>query len=215
MANITKEVWKYLDIDPILRKGLERGIVNKRALAIYIQKKARLDAPPNALISAIRRYETDMPRGAFSKALDVIGFAKMSSKNHIASLTVEKDTEIGKRLPKLFSLVNFNKNEVLRIAQANEAIKIILDEKNLKKAKEILAPHKINQIDKGLAEINLHLDERAWETPGIIAVLTNELTIHNVSIMEIMSCIPEIVIVFKEKDLMNAYNVVYGLTKSK
>ncbi len=70
---------------------------------------------------------------------------------------------------------------------------------------------KIKKIDQGLAEVTIHLDERTWSTPGVVAVLTSELSMNNINIIEVMSCIPEIIIFFKEKDLMKAYNVLYDL----
>ncbi|MBU0666107.1 MAG: hypothetical protein ABIC91_08455 [Nanoarchaeota archaeon] len=212
MDNITKTVWGFLDSDPILRSSLSRNVINKRALAFYIIKTLSLSAPVNAVISAIRRYQTENPLNeVFTKALEVISDSTMSSKNGIVSLTLEKDQETEKLIPKLFTVVEVGKNNVLRIIQADESIKILIDQKNLKKAKEIVPEQKIVKIEEDLAEVTIHLDERAWYTPGVVTVLSSQLSGNHINIIEIMSCIPEIIIFFKEKDLMSAYNVLYNL----
>lgn len=216
MTNITQDVWKVIDTDASIRRDLSRGIINMRALALYISRKTGIKASVDAIISAIRRYEEENPvRNTYKKSLDVMANSTMSSKNGIVSLTLEKDEETERMLPKLFSVIGVGKHEVMRIIQADESIKIIIDKKNLKKTKEIIPEHKIKKIDQDLAEVTIHLDERSWSTPGIAALVTSELSMHNINISEIMSCIPEIIIFFKEKDLMKAYNVLYGLCKKK
>ena len=111
MDNITKFVWKYLNADSSIRRGLSRGIVNKRALAAYIIKQTEIAAPINAVISAIRRYEDENPfKDSFKDALDVIANSTMSSKNGVVSLTLEKDAETEKMLPRLFSVIETGKN---------------------------------------------------------------------------------------------------------
>lgn len=214
--NVTKEIWKYLNSDPIIKRGIARGIINKRALALYLIKEQKLKVNINAVISAIRRFEDDNPLVSyFKKSLDVISNSTMSSKNGIVSLSLEKDVETERILPKLFNIIEIGKHQVLRIIQADESVKIIIDKKNLKKAQKIIPENKIIKIDSELAEVTIHLDSRVWATPGIASVLTSELSMNNVNIVEIMSCIPEIIIFFKEKDLMQAYNILYSFSKEK
>jgi len=212
MTNITQGVWKIINADASIRRDLSRKIINKLALANYISKKMKIKAPINAIVSAIRRYEEENPvRDVFNQALDVISNSTMSSKNGIVSLTLEKDDEVERLLPKLFSLVEIGKNNVMRIIQADQSVKVVIDKKNLKKAKKIIPAGKIKRVGADLAEVTVHLDGRSWSTPGVAEVLTSELSMSNINIVEIMSCIPEIILFFKEKDLMKAYNVLYGL----
>ena len=216
MDNITKAVWKYIDTDPVVRESLKRNILNKRAVAFDFIKQTKSPESVNAVISAIRRYETEENRSeVLKKALDVIGNATISSKNGIVSFTLTKDLSTERMLPSLFSAIDVEKRERLRIIQADESVKVVFDKRNLSKVKELINIKNIIRIDDDLAEVNLHLDERTWSTPGITAVLTNELSLHGINIVEIMSCMPEIIIFFKEKDLMRAYTVLYDASKRK
>lgn len=214
MNNITKAVWNYIDLDPTIRIGLSRGIINQRALAQYILAKASLDSNTSAVLSAVRRYEENNPlRESFDKAMDLIKTTTMSSKNGIASITLEKSEIVETRLPKIFSVIDVAKHHVLRIIHADESIKLILDKKNLARVKKLFPETKILKIEENLAEVTVHMDERSWTTPGVASILTSELFSHGINIQEIMSCIPEIILFFKEKDLMNAYNVLYDIAR--
>lgn len=214
MNNITRVVWKYLGSDTTIRRGLSRNIINKRALALYIIRKADITAPTNAVISAIRRYEEEDPsKDSFTNALEAIHGATMSSKDNMVSLSLEKDAETEILLPQLFSVIQVGKNQSMRVIQGDDSIKVIIDGKNLKSTEEIIPKSKINGINKDLAEVTLHLSEQAWATPGVMALLASELSANNINIMEMITCMPEILIFFEEKDLMKAYTVLYEMFK--
>ena len=48
-------------------------------------------------------------------------------------------------------------------------------------------------------------------TYGILAVLANELAINSVNILEVMTCLPEMLLFVKEEDILKAYQVLYQL----
>ena len=211
MTNITHEVLKMLDSNPSIRRCLSQGLINTTALAKYILEEKKLDATLDAVSSAIRRYKFDRYDDIFDTASKIVSFGELSTKSKLANIAVIKDTEIQELLPKLFSLIQFNRGDVLRIIQADEAIKILVNEKNLEKVKNLFPKDKIIKIDKNLAELNIHLHPEAVKTPGIIAVISNELGMNNINVMEFMSCVPEMLWFVKEKDILKAYNVMFQL----
>lgn len=214
MTNITKEIWRYIDLDPNVRIGLLRGYINRRSLALYLIKQHRIDESINAVLSAIRRYEHKVPiKQGFNQALELIETATMSSKNGIVSISLERGEEVEKRLPELISTIGVAKHHVLRLIHANESLKLIIDKKNLDKVKKIIPENKIRKIEGNLAEVTVHMVEKTWTAPGVASILTTELFTHGVNIYEIMSCIPEIILFFKEDDLMKAYTVLHNLAK--
>ena len=191
MTNITHNVWKTLDNNPSIRRCMSQGLINTTALAKYIIKDKKMDATLDAVSSAIRRYSLKRYDEIFNTASKIVSFGELSTKSKLANIAVIKDSEVQRLLPKLFSIIQFNRGDVLRIIQADEAIKILVNEKNLEKVKNILPKNKIIKIDKNLAELNIHLHPDAIKTPGIIAAISTELSMNNVNVMEFMSCVPE------------------------
>ena len=114
-------------------------------------------------------------------------------------------------LPELFSMIYYNRGDVLRIIQADESMKILVDEKNLEKIQKLFPEKKIIKIDKNLGEINMHLHPEAVNTPGIAGIITNELALNGINIMEIISCVPEMLFFVDEKDILSAHQVLYRL----
>ena len=61
MTSVAKQVWKAIEEDIVIRRSMEKKIVNIRALAVYIIKEHKLPATIDAVITAIRRYKEDGP----------------------------------------------------------------------------------------------------------------------------------------------------------
>jgi aspartokinase len=215
MTNIVHKVWKILDENPCIKRVMRQGLINTSALAKYIIKEKKVEGTLDAVSSAIRRYKLDRYDDIFTTASKIVSFGEISTRSKLANVAFIKDAEIQQLLPKLFSLINFNRGDVLRIIQADEAIKILVNEKNLDKIKKLFPNDKIIKIDKNLAEINMHLHPEAVNTPGIISIISSELAMNDVNVMEVMSCVPEMLWFVKEKDVLKAHNIVYHLCSSK
>lgn len=213
MTNIMHEVWKILDTSPSIQREMSRGLINHSALARYIIEEKKVDANIDAVISAIRRYKIDHYEKLFNTANSIICQSAISTKSKLANISIIKDTETQKMLPKLFDVINYNRGDALRIIQADESIKILVNEKNLENIKKLFSNDKIIKIDENLGEINMHLHPEAVNTPGIIAVVSNELAMNGINIMETISCVPELLWFVKEEDLLRAYNVFYQLCR--
>ena len=215
-ANVVDIVWKFLDEHACIRMTMTCGIVNFRALARYIIEKRKLNVSIDAVMSALRRYDFGTPEQIFEKALAVTTkTTTISTKSPLANIALTKDHEVQKLLPKLFSLINYNQGDTLRIIQAEGSIKILIDEKNLKKIKSLFSEDKILRIDKNIAEINVHMHPDGIYIPGVLAIAANELAIHEINLLEAMSCFPEWLWFVDEKDILKAYNVLYNLWQKR
>ncbi|MBI4361148.1 hypothetical protein HY572_05240 [Candidatus Micrarchaeota archaeon] len=211
MTNIRDSVWKLIDADPSIQLDLSRGLVNMRALARHCQKNG-IAGNEDALISAIRRYPKQSKTPQWQdNARNVIRHSNISTKSHIVNIALTKGEETQKVLPKLFSLVQYERGETLRIVQGEESIKLLVDEKNAEKMLDLIPRKNVLKVQRGLAEINMHLHPDAVTTPGIMYVLCMELARNHINMYELMSCVPEMLLFVEEKDVLNAYRVLFEL----
>ncbi|MFC1730902.1 hypothetical protein ACFL6I_11265 [candidate division KSB1 bacterium] len=223
MTNMVGMVWSILDRDINTRICLDRGFVNTRCLAKHVIKEITKENPSmqnkislDATISSIRRYEKKIDfKDSLDKARKAAVGVAISTKSNIAIVCLEKDRVVQKLLPEFFSVINYSRNEVLRVAQADESIKIAVDEKNLDKILNLVPKTSIISVTKGLAEINLKTHEISHDTPGVISTITTELFLHNINILEMVTLIPEVIIILKNNDLLPAYEAISKLTSPK
>lgn len=211
MNNTREAVWKILDNSPCIRRTLSHELINIRALARYLCDEYEIDATLDAVINAIRRYRVNRYNGIIKRTISILKETSISTRSRLANIALIKDEEVQNLLPQLFSIIQYNRGDVLRIIQADESMKILIDEKNLDKVRKILPEKKIIKVDTNLAELNMHFPNKAVNTLGIAGVLTNNLAINDINVLEIISCAPEMLFFVKEKDVSKAHNIIYQL----
>jgi aspartokinase len=212
MKNTVGEVWKFLDNNPCIKRDLSKGLINSRALAKYIIKTQKMDVTLDAVISAIRRFDIGEKDDIFLNARKLIGQTiNLSTRSGLAEISLIKDDDVQRCIPELFDIIEYSRGEVLRVIQASESIKLIVDEKNLEEVTTVFPKNKIINIDKNLAEINMHMHPKMIVTYGILAVIANELAINSVNILEVMTCLPEMLLFVREENILKAYQILYQL----
>jgi aspartokinase len=213
MTNITHNVWRILDNDPSIRRELQRGLINTSALARYLIKERKIDATLDAIINAIRRYHhPDQYDDIFAKAAKTLSQAvNISTKSNLAEISLIKDTDIQKALADVFKIISYIQGDTLRIMQANNSIRLLIDEKNMERVLTLLPKNKIISKEMNLTEINIYIHPLMQKTPGILAVISNELSINGINIVEVMTCPPEMLFIVKKEDFQKASEVILEL----
>jgi len=216
MSNIVHKVWKILDENPSIRREMSRGLINASALARYMIKEKKIDASLDAVIGAIRRYELDRHDDIFNTAYKLLGqTVNISTKSNLAEISLIKDSEVQQILPKLFGIIQYIRGDVLRVTQANESIRILIDEKNMDNVISLFPKYKIITEETDLAEINIYIHPKMQTTPGILAVIASELATNGINIVEVMTCPPEMIWVVKKEELVKASDVLFQLCQPK
>jgi aspartokinase len=216
MKNTVGEVWKFLDSNPCIKRDLGLGLINQRALAKYILKQKKMDVTLDAVISAIRRYELGRQDDASLIARKLISQTiNLSTRSGLVKISLVKNDNVQRLLPKLYENIDYSRGEVLRVIQATASIKLLIDESNLEDITDLFPKEKILKITKNIAEINIHMHPKMQTTFGILGVITNELAINGINIVEMMSCFPEMLLFVEEENILKAYQVLYQLCHPK
>ena len=134
MTNIAEQVKVFLDNDFIIRKCLFRNIISLRALSRYIIKTLSLEEKNlDAVMSAIRRYKREEKVKAETELKRLFSKVGVKTRSNIVDICMKKSKKMLEQLNKINSIVDIEKGEVIRVIQAEEGIRVILDEKNLDK----------------------------------------------------------------------------------
>lgn len=212
MTNVTQAVRDFLNKHPFIVKGLHEGIINVSALALYIMDKMGIDATVHAVISAIRRYESssEAPREEQpSKAAEVFKDSKISTKSRLTLLTVARHfDQLQKILPAILENVDVSRGEVLRIVEGRGSIKFLVDHSKEKEIIKLIPRHELLSVSKDLGEINILFPEKLAHMPGLIAPVLNELEINDIDPIEVISCLPEFLIIVKENQIAKCHDTL-------
>jgi|GEM_PF-721926 len=216
-TNVTKKIWRLLDRNPCILRNMRSGLINVRALASYLIREEKIKTTIDAAVSAIRRYNFDAYDATYKKAHTIIREpTTISTRSPLAIVSVVKDSEVQHILPRLYSGIQLDQGDILRIMQGNRSVNIVIDGHNLVFVRRLFPKKDILAIDENLGEICVHnIVPTGRVTPGILAISANELAINNINVLEIMSGSSEILWFVEERDIQRAYDVLYQLWKGK
>jgi len=213
MTNINKRVWDYIDSRIEIRKAMMRGLINTSALAREIAAKENIPESKDAIISAIRRYESKDKEAHYKSIYDLLKKSKISTKTRLASILLKRNDETQRLARTIYSRVKLNRSSTLKILEVTNHIKINMDEELLGEIKSIFSEGDIEYTQKSLGELVISYADDITKIPGVFATLSNELAMNGVSIIDSMICYREHFFMVREEDLERAFGVVLRLTK--
>jgi aspartokinase len=212
MTNITERVNGFLNNDFIIRSCLFNNILSLRALSRFIIKKSKLEERNlDAVMSAIRRYKRDNKVKVQGRQKNIFSGITIKTKDNVVDIYLSKNKSVQEKLGNLNTSIDFEKGDILRIIQAEQGIRIIIDEKNAKSFNEIFSKKDVISVNKSLAEVNIQFPTDTTKTLGIISTISSSLTSENISIYEIMSSAPELILLVKNNDLIKTLATLNNL----
>lgn len=210
MSNINARVWKLLEEDLTIQKNLQHELINIRGLARYLIQKHQLQSSMDAVISAIRRFESDKEFKDNTQELkDIFSKTTVTTKNNMACLTI-KETSF-----KTITL-DFNEGKILRdnfrLIKSKELVKLFINQKDVDEKFALFNKKEVVHVEKDLAEIRIQIPMSGAVKKGLLARITHGIYLHDVNIYEILVAVPEILIYVKSNDLVKAHKAVLDLT---
>ena len=129
----------------------------------------------------------------------------------MVSVLFKKTADVRNALVKLYNKIDFSKNEVIRILEVSQYIKLIIDRSNLSKVEEMFSD--IVSVEEKLGEISLVYEKEIANTPGVFAALAGELALSDLSIIDGVICGNEHIFIINEDDLMKALEAMHRIRK--
>ncbi len=206
MADIRRQVERFIEADPVIKKGLQRRIINSRALARYILEAKGIDSTLDTVLGIVRRYPLSGEND--SRHRQVFKDCEIATRTNVADLAVENGPDIMRRIAEFASTIRSNRGESLRVTVGFRSIRVIADEKALESFRQTLRPKEIISYSNDLAEISLLFPPEAKSTKGIIAKISAELALNDVNLVGIICNSPEDILLITEADAPRALAVL-------
>lgn len=207
--SINQTIWKLISADLAIQKDLQRDVINMRALAKYLIKKHSLNYSLDGAISSIRRYESEEDFKEEEKdLLNIFKDAVISTKNNMACFTASLSS---KELLKKLCINNPNIN--FRMVVGRGEIKIMVEQLEADKIKNIFTKEDLVKREDGLSEVSVKVAKKALGTKGVLARISNQVALANINVQEMVICPPEFFIYVKEKDIVKTHDSIIRLTQ--
>jgi hypothetical protein len=206
-------VERTIERDPVIKKGLQREIINSRALARFIQQDDRIDLSLDSILGIIRRY----PRAAEATAGtdQILRDCELTMRSRIGDLAVEHGPHIMRQIAEFAGSTRSTSGENLRVVVGQRSIRVIAEQKALEKFRKTFQEKEIVRYSDNLVEISLLLTPEAEQTKGIYARITTELALNDVNLVGIMCCSPESILLVEEKDAPKAIETIQDMISDR
>lgn len=211
MVTIQELVNEELRKSPIIVDMLQQELANTNAVATKIQpsieKKYGKKIELPAVSMAIRRFmenfsDNQIFKWSFPKDIEV------STKSKIYEVAIEKSPDIQKILNYLYDHIKRHKGEFLSVIEGTYEIVIFTNQTNKKYVLEAIKNQKITSELDNLAYVTVNWAKVTKDIPGIYYRITRELAVKNISIQSMHTIGAEMMMLFKEDALMEAYATI-------
>ena len=213
-ASIADATRGFIDDHPSIREALAEDIVNFTALARRIQSELAL-ANEEAVTIAARRYLRELSATtAETTSIDrIIGGSRLLVESHVALVRIRDDWELIDRLLAVgrAALADRTGRRLFQLYQGTEAITILCEEGYLSTIlPEIPAKARVS-VERGLGLIAFRSDREVAETRGVVARMTSRLYRAGINCLETVSVHTDSIFVFRDADMIPAYQVLTEL----
>ena len=215
MVTASHLVKKIVGENSFLMEAMSRELISYGNLAEQlkpeIEKELGRKIKEPAVIMALRRYAEELQ--GFDKKVTKFKFeGEILMRTNIIDFNVVKSNNMLAKIKNLYSLIDFEKGEILNIILGNNEVSIITNEKCEKKLLNFLSGEKILNKEFDLVSLTVSFYSKDFiQTPGVIFTAIRKLAWNNINIFEIVSTMTELTFILKKKDSIKAYNSLYEL----
>ena len=206
MANISYITKQIVKENQLLDEYLKRGIINYIALSEQIKPRIESEVGKRVNLStiamALRRLSTN-PKFNIDLNVQSLENPELIMKGNLSEIVVYKSTSLFERLIEIYNLVDYNKGDTLNIVHGNYDVAILL--KN----------EKLLHIERDLVALTLKFGKSFLHIPGIYFLITKQLVLENINLIEIVSSLIEITFMIGKKDSTKAYRALQEFIEQK
>src|SRR3989344_1848298 len=211
MSQLEQDFRRFLSRNPEIEKSYAIGLINRRSLARHLIRQGIAKSNQlEAVIAMLRRYNF---KKLEKEDNGIFKDFKITIKDKILILDLEKEKELFKNLQKLISHTNYDKGDTLKIVIGSSSIKVFIDQEKEKEVKDLFKEFRLKDRYENTSEMSLFFPENARGSKGILSTLTKELAVNDIIITEFLTATPELLIYLNEGYVLKAYEVLKGLQR--
>jgi len=217
MVTISHLVGKIVSSRPILHEAIDQGIISYGNLAEQlipeIEEELGKKVKHSAVVMSLRRYAENLEKRYAKPKFDYN--SEIIMKTNLCDISVRKSPSLFEKLKKIYSIVDYERGDVLNVIHGNYEVSIVSNMKHLEKIKSALKGEKILNVETDLVSLSFSFSGDFLHTPGIISTAARKLNWDNVNIYELVSTLTELTFIVSKKDSAKGYSALQRLVSEK
>ena len=219
MVTISHLVKKIIKDKPFLEEALSQKLISYGNLAEQLKSKIEEDLEKavkhSAIVMALRRHADEL-KATETKLAEFDYSSEIVMKTNVCDFTLVKSPSLLAKIKQLYSLVDFNRGDILNIVLGNYEVSIIISEKYTDKLTKFLKGEKIINKELNLVSLTFRFTSGDFmHTPGVIFTVIRKLAWENINIYDVVSTKTELTLILSKKDSIKAYDTLHEFIERK
>ena len=217
MITVPQAVEKIIKRSRYLTEAMSKDLINSSSLARYIRKEVEeitfKDVSMGSLIMAIKRLQSQInpnykPITIFQEAPDMI------VRSNLTLIYVKNTTNLLRKLALIEKASNNFQKKALFTYGRTETM-ILTNKLSVQAISDILGNEDIIKKYSSISSITIHLPVEAVENSGIFYFFVKSLAWEGINILDLISTYTELVLIFENSDVNEAFRILYSLFEEK
>lgn len=208
MVSLSQELYELLSHNPFLLYGLSRGIMNLTQLAKLLQPHLSVRTQKNVEVTTITMQLSRLSKKfqQFTVAPPQFNLKSVSIQTHLAILSFHR-TEHSLRSCALLQQKLLPKGEYFSVSQGLREVTMIIADAYTEETKKLFQETPIFQ-QQAITALTVTFPEEYTTYNGLIFVLSEQLQLQNINIVEMNSTFTELTFYIEEKHAKRALECV-------
>ena len=172
-----------------------------------------MDSTPDAVLGILRRYPLDGGRERENRLN--LKDSNVSMRGGIAYLTIENSPDVMKSVAEFARTIRSMRGEIFRVIVCSDSVRVIAGQEAIENFRQSFRQKEIISYSPNLAEISLLLPFGTERLGEIATAVTAQLTVNRISVVGMLVCPPEDIIIVSENDASRTYEALQQLLKEE
>ncbi|MBI5389771.1 hypothetical protein HZB01_05335 [Candidatus Woesearchaeota archaeon] len=205
-------VANYIEGDPTIQVGIQRGLISSRILTKHIlEEEKSFKGSFEDVRNAVRGYAEDCSHKVdVKKIYHAFKNCALDIQSKLANVEINKQKSLKDLFPILQELTRGQESFTRMLNNANSCM-FIIKESDIPKLSSHLGKESILGVQNNLCAITLTLHPSVKQTPGIYFLIMGQIALHNINVFDIASYQSEFTVYVDQNDAAKAYQSLWRL----
>jgi len=203
---------KYIEGDPTIKVGLQRGLITSRILTKHIiEEEHEFKGSFDDVRNAVRRYSDEkVPLFDFKNAYIAFKSSYVDVKSKLAFIEIARKQN-DKDIPKMIGGLSTNSDKFIRISNNKKSLIVTVREDDLNEIIKSIKKEEVIDVQKGITSITAYLDPSVKFTPGVYFLIMGQISLNQINICDVSSYKNEFTLYVNQEDGAKVHNLLHEL----
>ena len=204
---------KYIEGDPTIKVGLQRGLITSRILTKHIIEEEReFKGSFDDVRNAVRKYADEtVPLFNLKNTYTAFKDSYIDVRSKLACIEISRNTET-KKILELVSKSTTNEDFV-RLSNNEKSFLLVIREEDIDKITKLIKKEYMLSVRKDISSITMHLDPSVKYTPGVYFLIMGQISFSQINVYDVSSYKSEFTLYVDQKDGAKVHELLHNISE--